>query len=60
MITSFNALRTNFAPMALWGAVIVVLTAIGFATLYLGLVILMPLIGHATWHAYRETVGGDA
>ena len=59
MITSFNVLRLNFAAMVLWAAVIVVLTAIGFATFYLGLVVLMPLVGHATWHAYREAVGGD-
>jgi uncharacterized membrane protein len=56
MITSFNALRLNFGPMLLWGAIIVVLTAVGFATLYLGLVVLLPLIGHATWHAYRDVV----
>jgi uncharacterized membrane protein len=60
MITSFNALRLNFAPMVLWAAIIVVLTAVGFGTFYLGLVVLMPLVGHATWHAYREAVGGDS
>ncbi|HZP87247.1 MAG TPA: DUF2189 domain-containing protein [Burkholderiales bacterium] len=56
MITSFNALRTNFTPMLLWGIVIVVLTALGLAALYLGLIVVLPLIGHATWHAYREVV----
>jgi uncharacterized membrane protein len=56
MITSFNALRLNFAPMLLWGAMIVALTAAGFAAFYAGLVVVLPLIGHATWHAYRETV----
>jgi uncharacterized membrane protein len=60
MITSFNALRLNFAPMVLWAAIIVVLTAVGFATFYLGLVVLMPLVGHGTWHAYREAVGSDS
>jgi uncharacterized membrane protein len=60
MITSFNALRLNFAPMVLWAVLIVGLTAIGFGTFYLGLVVLMPLVGHATWHAYREAVGGDS
>ncbi|MCC7548857.1 MAG: DUF2189 domain-containing protein [Burkholderiales bacterium] len=56
MITSFNALRLNFAPMMLWAVIIVVLMALGFATFYLGLIVALPVIGHATWHAYRETV----
>jgi uncharacterized membrane protein len=56
MITSFNALRLNFGPMVLWAVIIVGLVAIGFATLYVGLVVVLPLIGHATWHAYRDLV----
>jgi uncharacterized membrane protein len=36
--------------------VIVLSVAIGFATAMIGLAITMPLIGHATWHAYRETI----
>jgi uncharacterized membrane protein len=32
------------------------LVALGFATFYVGLVVVVPWIGHATWHAYRETV----
>lgn len=60
MITSFNALRLNFWPMLIWAAIIAVLTAIGFATLYVGLILVLPLIGLATWHAYREVVAqGD-
>ncbi len=56
MIVSFNAVRLNFWPMLLWAAIIVLLTAVGLATWNLGLVLTMPLIGHATWHAYREVV----
>jgi uncharacterized membrane protein len=56
MIVSFNVLRLNFAPMMLWAATIVALTALGFATWYLGLVVALPLIGHGAWHAYRDTV----
>lgn len=55
-ITSFKALRQNFRAMLCFGATIVALTALGFATWRLGLVVVMPLIGHATWHAYRETL----
>lgn len=58
MITSFNALRGNFAPMLLWGAIVVALTALGFAAFYLGLLVALPVIGHATWHAYRDVVAG--
>ncbi|HSD52943.1 MAG TPA: DUF2189 domain-containing protein [Burkholderiales bacterium] len=56
MITSFNALRVNFAPMLLWGAIVVMLTGIGFAAFYVGLLVALPVIGHATWHAYKEVV----
>jgi uncharacterized membrane protein len=56
MITSFRALRVNFAIMLLWAATIVVLVAAGFFAAYVGLVFVVPLIGHATWHAYREAV----
>ncbi|MFO1361747.1 MAG: DUF2189 domain-containing protein [Burkholderiales bacterium] len=56
MITSFNALRANFRPMVLWGALVVALTAAGFATFYVGLLVALPVIGHATWHAYKDVV----
>lgn len=42
--------------MLLWAALVVTLTLIGFATLLFGLVITMPLLGHASWHAYRDLV----
>jgi uncharacterized membrane protein len=54
--TSLRAVATNPAPMLLWAALITVVVAAGFATLLLGLVVLMPLVGHATWHAYRDLV----
>jgi uncharacterized membrane protein len=55
-LTSVNAVIDNKGVMLLWAMLIVGLMAIGFATLLLGLVLVLPLIGHATWHAYRETV----
>jgi uncharacterized membrane protein len=45
--------------MAVWAALIVVFTAAGLATLFLGLAVVVPLIGHATWHAYRDLVPGE-
>lgn len=54
--TSFTAVRLNLAPMAVWAALIVLFTGAGLVTAYLGLVVALPLIGHATWHAYRDLV----
>lgn len=56
MIASTIALFRNFPQLLLWAALIVVLTAVGFASLYLGLVVLIPIIGHGTWHAFRELI----
>jgi uncharacterized membrane protein len=56
-LTSVRALLANPGPLLLWAALIVLIVGLGFATLFLGLVIAVPWIGHATWHAYREIVG---
>lgn len=54
--TSITAVRRNFWPMVLWAWLIGVLTAIGIATLFIGFMVIFPLVGHATWHAYRALV----
>ena len=54
--TSVVAVRENVATMALWAALIVLFVGAGIATLYLGLIVALPLIGHATWHAYKDLV----
>ncbi len=54
--TSIKAVRTNPKPMLLWAFIIVFFTGLGMATLFLGLAIIFPLIGHASWHAYRDLV----
>jgi uncharacterized membrane protein len=47
--------------MAVWALLIVALTGIGLVTAFAGLVLTMPVIGHATWHAYRDCVAwGEA
>lgn len=56
MMASFKAVAANPAPMALWAALIVLLTAVGFATLLIGMVFIMPMLGHATWHAYKALI----
>lgn len=56
VLTSINAVLRNKGVMLLWAVLIFLLVAIGFASAYLGLAVVLPLIGHASWHAYRETV----
>ena len=56
MLASFLALVRNLPMMLIWAALIVLLTLIGIATGFLGLIVTMPLVGHATWHAYRALI----
>jgi uncharacterized membrane protein len=57
MLVSVRCVRENLAAMALWAWLIAIITAAGLLTFYLGLAITFPLVGHATWHAYRDLVG---
>jgi uncharacterized membrane protein len=56
MCRSIDAVRANPSAMVVWSALLVVLTAIGFVTLLFGMLVVIPLLGHATWHAYRDLV----
>lgn len=56
IIASLGTVRRNLLPMLLWGWLIALFTAFGVATLFVGLVVAFPLIGHATWHCYRDTL----
>ncbi|MBX9635390.1 MAG: DUF2189 domain-containing protein [Magnetospirillum sp.] len=56
MLTSMDAVRRNWRPMALWAFLIAFFTAMGLAMFFVGLVVTLPLIGHASWHAYRDLV----
>lgn len=56
IIASLNAIAFNIKPMALWATLIAGFMAVGIATLCVGLIFIFPLIGHASWHAYREMV----
>jgi len=55
-LTSVRACRENPKAMTLWAALIAGAMLFGFVTLFFGLVITFPLIGHATWHAFRDLV----
>jgi uncharacterized membrane protein len=56
VMTSVRAVSVNKPAMVVWAALIAALTTIGFGTFLLGFVIIMPLLAHATWHAYRDIV----
>lgn len=59
MRTSVEAVKRNWKPMALWAALIVMFVGLGIVTYYVGLIVAMPLVGHATWHAYKDLVPAD-
>lgn len=60
VMASWQVIFANPVPMALWGALIMALTFVGFATALIGLVLLVPLLGHASWHAYRDLLDVSA
>ena len=60
VLTSWSVVLANPGPMALWAALIVMLTLLGLGSYLLGLVVVMPLLGHASWHAYRDLVDASA
>jgi uncharacterized membrane protein len=53
---SFRTTLRNWRAMALWAGLIVVLTAMAMVPFFLGLAVVLPVIAHATWHAYRDLV----
>ncbi|HJV72178.1 DUF2189 domain-containing protein [Ideonella sp.] len=55
-LTSLRCCARNPAAMAVWAVLIAGLTILGFATAMLGLVVVFPLLGHASWRAYRDMV----
>lgn len=53
---SLRACIHNPLVMLLWAFCIVVLVGVGFATSFLGLIVTMPVVGHASWHVYRDLI----
>jgi uncharacterized membrane protein len=62
IVASVDAVKRNPGPMLLWAWLIALLVGFGLATLFVGLIVVFPLVGHATWHAYEELVprGGSS
>ncbi|MGI9522529.1 MAG: DUF2189 domain-containing protein [Hyphomicrobiaceae bacterium] len=53
---SVETVVKNLRPMALWAALIAVITAGGLITSFVGLIVAFPLLGHASWHAFRDLI----
>ena len=59
MLTSVRAVIANPVTTALWGLIVAGLLMIGSLPLFLGLPVVLPILGHATWHLYRKIVPRD-
>ena len=56
VLTSWRVVLANPVPMAFWAALILVFTSLGLGSALLGLIAVVPMLGHASWHAYRDLV----
>jgi uncharacterized membrane protein len=59
IVTSLRVVARNAIPMAAWGLIVAALLVLGSLPLFLGLAVVIPLLGHATWHLYRKVVAPD-
>lgn len=59
MVTSLRAVAHNPVPMAAWGLIVAALLVLGVLPFFLGLAIVIPVLGHATWHLYRKVIAPD-
>ncbi len=59
MVASVKVVSENIPTMLVWAALIVLLTGLGFMTYLIGMVVIYPLLAHASWHAYRDLVQND-
>jgi uncharacterized membrane protein len=57
--TSLRVIAANPLPMALWGLIVAAALVIGSIPFFVGLTVVVPVLGHATWHLYRRTVEPD-
>jgi uncharacterized membrane protein len=57
--TSLRAVGANLGTMILWGVIVAALLVLGSLPALVGLIFVMPVLGHASWHLYRKVVGDD-
>jgi uncharacterized membrane protein len=60
IVTSINAVLRNKMAMIMWLALIMIGLVIGMMTAFVGLVVILPVIGFGAWHGYLETIDADA
>jgi uncharacterized membrane protein len=56
VLTSWKVVMTHPMPMVLWAFLIMGLSMLGILSLFIGLIVIVPMLGHASWHAYRDLV----
>jgi uncharacterized membrane protein len=56
MLLSLKVFKANLPTMTVWGSLLVLLFIIGLSTYLIAMIVLFPLLGHATWYAYRDLV----
>jgi len=59
IVTSVNAVLRNKLAMVVWLTIVVVAFLLGIATAFVGLIVIVPVIGYAAWHGYLETINAD-
>jgi len=59
LLTSIRVVAANPLTMTLWGFIVAALLLVGSVPFFLGLTVILPILGHATWHLYRKAVEPD-
>jgi uncharacterized membrane protein len=59
MIVSFQTVLQNLPVMVLWGLIIAVTLAIAMLPFFMGLLVALPVLGHASWHLYRMALSHE-
>jgi uncharacterized membrane protein len=60
VLTSWRAVLASVGPMALWGGLLLAITFVGMTTAMLGLIVAVPWLSYASWHAYRDLIDASA
>ena len=56
VLTSWKTVLTHPLPMGVWAGLILVLSLMGLVSMLMGLIVVMPVLGHASWHAYKDLI----
>jgi uncharacterized membrane protein len=59
MVTSVHVVQENPRPMLTWAVIIAASLAVAMVPFFLGLIVVLPVLGHATWHVYRKTIAPE-